>query len=283
MRFIISLATLAVLANPVWAGDCAIGGKLYEDGLKAGKAKDWPAAKTALRSSTLECNTFNNWYLLGQTQLELGETDDALSSFEDARRYAQQDNERALAIGRYAQILATKNAVSEPLTLLHEALRLHKNPPSWMSSLTRDLDNKRINQPLTVAEVTRALTNPATKSLDLQSKPNANVNINFKYNSVELMETSKGALDIIAAALTEPDLASTSFTIAGHADERGTEQYNVELSKKRAAHIIDQLVKRQPTLAKRLTVEGKGAREPLYPGHTEEDYMLNRRIELKVN
>lgn len=69
--------------------------------------------------------------------------------------------------------------------------------------------------------------------------------------------------------------------IEGHADARGDEAFNQQLSERRAANVRDALIK----LGMRkelITAEGFGARQLLTQGSTEEDHQANRRVEFVV-
>lgn len=278
----IILLALLFISKSLLASDCDLAQRYYEQGLDAGKNSQWQQAKSTLTQSVSLCNTFNNWYLLGQVYQVLNKNELALSAFEDSQRYAKTNNEKALAMGRYAEGLETLGEIARPLSMIHAARKMHVNAPSWMTDIAKRLDAKRIKQPLTTQHVQQALTNRAIKIFDQKAKPNLNVSINFKDNSVEVIKQSYGALDILAKALVNDSLQDKQVIIIGHSDERGTEDYNQTLSEKRAIHIRNELISRNPTLAKRLKTKGVGENFPLYSGKTELDYLYNRRIEIQV-
>jgi len=265
------------------AGDCVLAQKEYDKGLAAGKSGSWSLAKASLSRSTMECNTFNNWYLLGQVHQQLNENDEAMAAYEDAQKYTKSNNERAFAIGRYAEVQAKIGEITRPLTLIHEARKMHSEPPKWMDDLALNLDSKRVHQPLTIAQVTKGLTNRSIKILNMDIKPSINVNINFKSNSTEVVDDSLSALDVLAKALSEQSVANKQVTILGHADERGSSKFNQDLSERRAKHIKEELINRNPDLVNRLQIYGMGEADPLYKGHSEKDHLFNRRIELQIN
>lgn len=275
-----SLLLVPVAAN---AEDCKLGKEYSDKGLAAGKQGQWAQAKELFKQSVAICNRFNNWYLLGKTLAELNELDEAASAFEDAKRYANNNNEKALAIARYAQIQSKQGLISQPLSLLHAAWKLHANPPDWIRALTRELDEKRVSQPLTVAQVTGALNNRAIKLLNVDTKPSLNVSIHFEYDSVNVIEKSRDRIDVLALALMDDTLKDKKLRIVGHTDSRGTENYNNDLSQKRARHIVDLLAQRYPTLRDRISIWGAGEKQPLYNGDTEWEYQMNRRIEVQID
>lgn len=280
---IVTLVSVLLIAPVSLAADCGKSGKeYYNKGLELGKNQDWKGAKDALTQSLKHCNRFNNWYLLGKVELELSEMDDAASAFENARRYASDDNERAIAIARYAEVQAKQGLINPPLQLLREAGRLHSNTPLWITKLQKDLDQKRVSKPLTIAQVTGALNNKSIKLFKINTKPSLNVSILFEYDSVNVIADSKESINVLAVALMDDSLRDKKVTIIGHTDARGEDKYNKKLSKQRAAKIAHSLFAKFPELRSRVSVLGAGEATPLYKGNTEWDYQMNRRIEIQL-
>jgi len=276
---------LLFLSNNVFALDCKLSQDYFKKGLDAGKSENWSLVKKWLDKSVAECNIFDNWYLLGQAEYKLGDMQAASSAFEDARNYAKTDDQKALAIARYAQVKAHQGEVGEPLKLLHIARQMSSNTPSWITDLALSLDKKRVQDPLSVETVTNTLkrTNRSIKLFKLDAKPSINVNINFQYNSVELVESSIGSIDVLAEALSDNSFIDKSITIIGHSDSRGTESYNYELSERRANKILENILALKPNLDGQLKIQGLGEDAPLYEGSTEDIYLLNRRIEIQLD
>ena len=65
--------------------------------------------------------------------------------------------------------------------------------------------------------------------------------------------------------------------VQGHTDERGDDDYNLDLSRRRAAAVVDYLVAHGVD-SKRLTSHGYGETQPIDPRHTEAAWALNRRV-----
>ena len=65
----------------------------------------------------------------------------------------------------------------------------------------------------------------------------------------------------------------------GHADARGKEDYNANLSDKRAQAVMDYLVDEHDIDPDRLEWTGKGESEPYDPANPDAD--VNRRVEFK--
>lgn len=69
--------------------------------------------------------------------------------------------------------------------------------------------------------------------------------------------------------------------ISGHTDIIGNDQYNIDLSKRRAQRVIDHLVKKGIP-ADRLTIQYFGSSEPIQENTTDEGRAQNRRVEFQV-
>ena len=72
------------------------------------------------------------------------------------------------------------------------------------------------------------------------------------------------------------------MSIEGHADVRGTDDYNLELSRRRAEHVRDVLVSHGADPA-RIDTVGHGRSRPIDPGTSEEAHQRNRRVEFVID
>ena len=72
-----------------------------------------------------------------------------------------------------------------------------------------------------------------------------------------------------------------TLRISGHADERGSDEYNLALSKRRAAE-TKRFLMQQGVDSTRLETVGYGEEQPLDPGSTEPAWAMNRRADFSV-
>lgn len=104
---------------------------------------------------------------------------------------------------------------------------------------------------------------------------------NFRFNtaSSDLDNRAIRDLDRVVQVLSQPENRGKRIFLIGHADNRGSESYNRELSKNRAWTISDKLTKRglNPKLVK---VDGLGSKYPIADNNTEEGREKNRRVEV---
>lgn len=106
-------------------------------------------------------------------------------------------------------------------------------------------------------------------------------NVHFDYDKSTIRPDAHAVLDSVGEVLTKwPGL---NIEIRGHTDSRGSEQYNHDLSHRRAeavrAYLLNRFTHFQPT---QLTAKGFGESEPVAPNTSEEGMAQNRRVEFVV-
>jgi len=104
-------------------------------------------------------------------------------------------------------------------------------------------------------------------------------NVTFATDSDELISHSKKALNEIRDTLIRH--TDLSIEIAGHTDKRGTREYNLDLSQRRAERVREYLIG-QGIAKERVTAKGYGFDKPITNDETEEGLLANRRVEIHV-
>ena len=102
----------------------------------------------------------------------------------------------------------------------------------------------------------------------------------FELDKSELKVESFAVLDdLVEALLAHGEIAK--LRIEGHTDTQGPEDYNLELSGKRAEAVRDYLI-RSGVPPERLDAEGIGETRPLQEGESESVHATNRRVEFHI-
>ena len=103
--------------------------------------------------------------------------------------------------------------------------------------------------------------------------------INFDFNKADLRDDAKAALDMKVPIL----LANSNVTIriGGHADERGSSEYNLALGQRRAAMAKRYLVERG-VAESRIETTSFGEERPVCTESNENCWMQNRRDEFEL-
>jgi outer membrane protein OmpA-like peptidoglycan-associated protein len=108
--------------------------------------------------------------------------------------------------------------------------------------------------------------------------PSISMRVQFAYDSDELENEAILSLRALGAALRDPRLADYKFEIIGHTDGKGSDEYNLELSKRRAAAVVEHLVFFHNVDRNRLVAIGMGEEDPINKG--DPDAAENRRVEI---
>ncbi len=102
--------------------------------------------------------------------------------------------------------------------------------------------------------------------------------IYFDINKDVVKPESYGTLKDIAAVLNE--VPEIKVKIFGHTDSDGTDEANLDLSKRRAASVKKELVQLFGVESSRLETDGMGESQPIAPNDNPANKALNRRVEL---
>ncbi|MEP6590087.1 MAG: OmpA family protein [Gemmatimonadota bacterium] len=103
--------------------------------------------------------------------------------------------------------------------------------------------------------------------------------IHFEYDQFVIGADDTGRLDRKAAILKAN--AALRIRVTGHADERGSDEYNLALGMRRAIAAKDYLV-RLGVDGSRIEVASLGREVPIDPSPTEAAYAKNRRDEFEA-
>ena len=101
----------------------------------------------------------------------------------------------------------------------------------------------------------------------------------FDFDSAVLKAGAYDEIDRVAAILNR--YPETSIRIEGHTDSIGNENYNQELSERRAISVKNALVAKGVTESRLQTI-GFGEAKPIADNNTEGGRQLNRRVEIVI-
>lgn len=108
---------------------------------------------------------------------------------------------------------------------------------------------------------------------------NRSETVYFDYGKYELKEETYFLVDKIAEFMKED--STLKLQITGHTDDRGSEEFNLELSMKRANAVRDYLISKGVS-AENISVAAKGKNEPVNGNSDNNQRALNRRVEFSL-
>lgn len=128
-----------------------------------------------------------------------------------------------------------------------------------------------------VSNIRIAIGNPDMRSKLITEGKLVSYGIYFDVNKDVVKPASYATLKEIAAVLAENP--AVKIKIVGHTDADGADPANLDLSKRRAASVKNELVKSFAIDASRIETEGKGESQPVATNDTPSNKALNRRVE----
>ena len=102
------------------------------------------------------------------------------------------------------------------------------------------------------------------------------LNVEFEFNKDTVLAIYGDQLDAIAAAMKAHE--DIDLVLEGHTDSRGSDDYNMSLSDRRAKAVKAKLVSDYGIPAERVSAMGYGETQPAASNETEEGRARNRRV-----
>lgn len=102
--------------------------------------------------------------------------------------------------------------------------------------------------------------------------------VNFEYNSDTLTKPARANLNEFAKALKDPRLGSSAFVVEGHTDGMGSDEFNLDLSIRRAKSVVAYL-EGLGVSTEKLEAKGYGKQKLLVPDPMSKQ---NRRVETRL-
>lgn len=126
-------------------------------------------------------------------------------------------------------------------------------------------------------QATRGTGTVVTQTADNQLKLSIPNDISFDTGRADIKPNLRPILDQFAQGLSQQ--TSMEVRIVGHTDSTGSDAINYPLSVSRAQSARDYLVDRGVD-SRRISVDGRGSREPVADNATSEGRARNRRIDI---
>ena len=129
------------------------------------------------------------------------------------------------------------------------------------------------------AETTGAApqTGADSRALDSQAGLLGKRRVYFAFDSSAIDSDSRAVIEAHAAHLVANP--GTKLVLEGHADERGTREYNLALGERRA-QAVERMMRTLGVAANRIKTTSYGEEKPVALDHNESAWQLNRRVEI---
>jgi OmpA-OmpF porin, OOP family len=148
----------------------------------------------------------------------------------------------------------------------------------YTSSWTKELATKECNPELFPEEVAAA---PAPPPMPVYEKHTISATALFDFDKYALKPEGKEAISGLDDEIKSSDSKVIDINVVGYTDSIGTEEYNQELSVRRANAVKEFMVSEgiDPGI---IDVKGMGEADPVASNSTAEGRAQNRRVEISV-
>ena len=209
-----------------------------------------------------------------------GRYEAAVRAYDEALSLANPHNNELLA-GLFYELARAKGNARDIQGALLEVRRARAlDDQEAYTSLKAELELYQATRD-TVTESRRirdALASAKSRSFGVAG---VNVWVGFEYDSAELTAHGRRQAAEVADAMLDREFDGDGYVLVGHTDTRGTEEYNLDLSLRRARSLRDHLVERFGFREGRIQAEGRGEFEPVAHGESPSDHARNRRVEIR--
>jgi outer membrane protein OmpA-like peptidoglycan-associated protein len=119
-----------------------------------------------------------------------------------------------------------------------------------------------------------------TRTAENEITLNMPSDITFDFDRATVKPEFRSTLGSVAGTLR--DYPSTTVDVIGHADSTGRDDYNMDLSLRRASAVA-QAMTDQGVQPQRIAAQGRGSQQPVASNATTDGRAKNRRVEIKLH
>lgn len=260
-------------------------------------------AQLYLERAATTCPRYAYFQELGELQMQSVDNEVRIlgvDSFIEAYALASTEEQRARALWKYAELLNQEGDPQNADRLIREAARLDQDNREialLAANIQDQIENptrgqfvrglsESLYKPIRMAAASGAPNGPAASdtgqatSVPGDAQASIRIPIQFEYNSTTVAPATIRNVRLLAEALSDDQFKDRNFKFVGHADVRGDERYNLELSIQRAQAIHDSIINIDPSLEGRIWVTGLGESQPIAAGNSEQAHRTNRRLQV---
>jgi len=196
-------------------------------------------------------------------------------AIQEAQNGVKENAERIDAVDRRAQGAAGSAAAADQKATAAQTTATAAQTAAQAADRKADQANQGLqaaNNRISTLESRSSVVNDNYTESDKKT-------VTFKFNSSVLDNSAKSTLDSIASSVGNGN--GFMIELQGYTDARGSEQYNLGLSQRRAESVERYLMTKKIPLY-RISIVGLGKDDPVADNKSEQGRSQNRRVEVRV-
>jgi outer membrane protein OmpA-like peptidoglycan-associated protein len=246
------------------------------------KAEDEAAGAAAAREAQARADAAAEAKRRADAEIARAQAEQARAEAEQAKAEAEKMKQEALAAAQEAQVAkeAAEKAKAEAVAQ-QQALAVEADKAKASAAQSENLRQQAEKEKQELRARLLAQLNSVLATRDSARGLIANMSdVLFRSGSVELLPAARERLAKVSGiVLAYPSL---HVSIEGHTDSIGSDEYNQDLSERRAQSVRDYFV-RGGIPASTVDARGFGKAEPVASNETAEGRQQNRRVELVLS
>jgi outer membrane protein OmpA-like peptidoglycan-associated protein len=241
-----------------------------------------------LESSVKDCNSFSAYFELGKAYAKNNNLTDSVAALENAAGVGN-DTEKVQAWWLLAKVYKKFDRMEDAVARYRMAFKFidarHLPRNNDMEKELMQIEQGRAGSIVMAGQIKSGLQKSMAgqKAIGIEVAPFLDIRVHFDYNDSNLTSEGQKQAEQLSQALMDPDFQKFRFTLLGHTDLRGTDEYNNVLSLRRAEAVRNYILGHSRIQPDRIKAQGKGRQEALYHESTESAHALNRRVEVQIN
>ena len=231
--------------------------------------------RIAFLKQSLEAHEhFETFFALGLAYEQVGNLDQAVAVIRDGIGITHDDERAARGYIKIGQLYDKQKRPVEALQMLKEADKL--TPSERLKDAIQKQELHLARTGVSASQITRALVT----SRGFGVEPRIALWVSFEFDSDALSAPGKRQARALGKALADSAFRNSKFSIVGHTDRYGSDEYNLDLSLKRAESVKRFLMTHFQIAENMIQTEGKGKRALRSREQTAQADSLNRRVEV---
>jgi len=231
-----------------------------------------------LEQTAKKCQTYNVFYELGKAFLSIGKLEQAETAFLKASSYTGNNKTQAKAFYGLAHVYEAMGLENDALMRLRDAKEYDPENEN-ISKKWFELELAFTNKVLPADYIIRSIRDSRASKV---SRPNKiRICVNFEFDQYQFTPQGERQARELAKAIGDPINNLNRFIIDGHTDSQGTDEYNYELSRRRALEVKKYILLNTSVSEDRLQIKAFGETKLLMPGNSEKIHSINRRVEVR--
>ncbi len=276
------LSLILLTGGTIARAECDQGRRFYDQALQT---EDPHQRISLLKRSIDACERYGPYFELGRAYMAAGDLEKAQIAFRNALKWAGSDGTLAQSYKALGLLAEKQGDEGEAVRNYRKFLGFYPDPSDadLTEPVRRRMKDLLLSRSRSIMSAKSIHASLMQQRRNFEVVPSLDLYVRFDYDSDDLTSQGRIQADHLGRALSDPAYSGDTFRIIGHTDSQGDASYNQNLSERRARRVREYVLSYFPLKPHQIEIAGKGEEDLLiYPETSEDDYAINRRVQVEV-